>query len=659
MICVGLLLLVTTSRLSGSDENIYYIGVSAGSNYIYNSTEKPYIKSDPKCGEFDTGTAQGINAALKLGFRLIPGVISLEGRLMFDNRPFSMTGSSDCFEVLDPVSDEYVPFVRSHYYDGVLDYVILDLGVNIYPISAIPVALRLSFDAGNPLVKTDFTLRESVASPSSVAFSDGSQSRMNESSELKTASTSLGAGAALMYNMYLGDNWSVDFELGYRYGINSALSDIEQKSDIVRANAGFSYHFGGTKPEIPKRIEPEIKPIEKEIEPIAEIIPPKEKIILSASANPIHVKETIVTQTFPILPYYFFDENSEELDNKYFSNISASSFDEQNLNKETMTIYYNSLDIIGKRLSKSDSKLRIMGYSDGKENATIDERKSLAESRAKSIANYFTSKWNIPRERLIIESGDIPSNHTNFDYEEAASENRRVELFSENPEILAPVLHSQFSEYNYNPEDLHFNIELNRNAKLEYQIETSDRNYFSNKIQKEIDSRNYKANYNVKSDIFGEIITKSKSENIKLVVNAESKDTTEKYEIPLNINIETEKFEIGRLNLIVFDFDKATMSDPNRNLVAEFSKDAIKPNSDIYITGTTDMLGGQEYNMSLSQRRADNTQQIINSVLPDTKFVNVVGIGSDKPRYDNKLPEGRFYNRTVLIEVKTPIDKIN
>jgi len=657
MICVCLLLQITTSRLSRADENIYYIGVSAGSNYIYNTTEKPYIKSDPTCGEFDSGTSQGINAALKLGFRLIPGVISLEGRLMFDNRPFGMTGSSDCFEVLDPVSDEYVPFVRNHYYDGVLDYVILDLGVNIYPISAIPVALRLSFDAGNPLVKTDFTLRESVASPSSVRFSDGSQSRVNESGKLNTASTSLGAGAALMYNMYLSDDWSVDFELGYRYGINSALSDIEQKSDIVRAIAGFSYHFGGSKPEIPKKIEPDVKPIEKEIEPIVEIIQPKEKIILSVSANPINVKETIVTQTFPILPYYFFDENSIKLDMKYMSNIPASSFDEQNLNKETMLIYYNSLDVIGSRLSKSDATIRIVGYTDGKENDAKDKRKLLAESRAKSIANYFSSKWNIPSERMIIESGDIPSNHTNFEYEEAASENRRVELFSDNPEILAPVLHSQFSEYNYNAEDLQLNVELNRKAKLEYFIESDGNKYFSNKLQKEIDSGNYKVNYSMKYDVFSELITKSKSDKINLEINAASSDTTEKHLIPLNINIETEKYEIGRLNLIVFDFDKATMSNTNRSLVADFTKNAIKPKSEIYITGTTDMLGGQEYNMLLSQRRADNTQQIINSVLPNTNFVKVVGIGSDKPRYDNNLPEGRFYNRTVLIEVKTPIDK--
>jgi len=648
---------MTLPKLSGADENIYYIGISAGSNYIYNTTEKPYIKSDPMCGEFDSGTAQGISGALKVGFRLLPGVISFEGRIMYDNRPFSMTGSSDCFEVLDPVSNEYVPFVRNHYYDGTLDYVIIDVGVNIYPIRAIPVALRLSFDAGNPLVKTDFTLRESVASPSGVNFADGSQSRMNETGELKTASSSLGAGAALMYNMYLSEDWSVDFELGYRYGINSALSDIEQKSDIVRAIASISYHFGGTKPELPKRVEPVIEPIQVDVEPIAEIIPPKEKIILNVSANPINVKETIVTQTFPILPYYFFDENSSKLDMKYMSYIPTDFFDEQYLNKETMTIYYNSLDIIGNRLSKSDAKIRIVGYTDGKEIASKVERKSLAESRAKSIADYFSSHWNIPRERLLIESGDIPSNYTNFEYTEAASENRRVELFSQNPEILAPVLHSQFSEYNYNAEDLHFILELNRNTKLSYQIETSGRNYFSNKLQNEINSPNYKANYNMKSDIFGELITKSKSNNINLVISAESSDTTEKHVIPLNINIETEQYEIGRLNLIVFDFDKATMSTPNRNLVADFAKYAIKPNSEIFITGTTDMLGGQEYNMLLSQRRADNTQQIISTVLPNSNFINVVGIGSDKPKYDNNLPEGRFYNRTVLIEVKTPIDK--
>jgi outer membrane protein OmpA-like peptidoglycan-associated protein len=132
-------------------------------------------------------------------------------------------------------------------------------------------------------------------------------------------------------------------------------------------------------------------------------------------------------------------------------------------------------------------------------------------------------------------------------------------------------------------------------------------------------------------------------------------ETFEMHSIPIEFNIETEKFEIGRLNLIVFDFDKANLNKLNNELVTEFAKEAIKTNSDVNIIGTTDILGTQDYNQLLSQRRADNTANTIRTVLPDANFIQIRGKGSENPRYDNSLPEGRFYNRTVLIEVRTPI----
>ena len=36
---------------------------------------------------------------------------------------------------------------------------------------------------------------------------------------------------------------------------------------------------------------------------------------------------------------------------------------------------------------------------------------------------------------------------------------------------------------------------------------------------------------------------------------------------------------------------------------------------------------------------------------------SVAGIGEQDPLYDNALPEGRFYNRTVDIVVETPVEE--
>ncbi|TNE35373.1 hypothetical protein EP342_01720, partial [bacterium] len=73
------------------------------------------------------------------------------------------------------------------------------------------------------------------------------------------------------------------------------------------------------------------------------------------------------------------------------------------------------------------------------------------------------------------------------------------------------------------------------------------------------------------------------------------------------------------------------------------------------IVGSTDFLGERNYNNELSQNRANNVAKYINTLLPDVKFKKVIGVGSENPKFDNSTPEGRFYCRTVLIEVKTPI----
>ncbi|MEI6089253.1 MAG: hypothetical protein WCR42_02265 [bacterium] len=39
-----------------------------------------------------------------------------------------------------------------------------------------------------------------------------------------------------------------------------------------------------------------------------------------------------------------------------------------------------------------------------------------------------------------------------------------------------------------------------------------------------------------------------------------------------------------------------------------------------------------------------------------TLFFNVQGVGEDTLLYNNDVPEGRFYCRTVQIVVKTPIE---
>ncbi|MEP7220313.1 MAG: OmpA family protein, partial [Bacteroidota bacterium] len=106
--------------------------------------------------------------------------------------------------------------------------------------------------------------------------------------------------------------------------------------------------------------------------------------------------------------------------------------------------------------------------------------------------------------------------------------------------------------------------------------------------------------------------------------------------------------QIDRYSLIIFDFDKGDLNETNRK-IAQFIKARIRPTAAVTIEGSTDRIGEAEYNKRLSEERARSTARAL-GVAGGT----VRGIG-ESGLYDNDLPEGRFYCRTVSIVVETPV----
>jgi outer membrane protein OmpA-like peptidoglycan-associated protein len=108
--------------------------------------------------------------------------------------------------------------------------------------------------------------------------------------------------------------------------------------------------------------------------------------------------------------------------------------------------------------------------------------------------------------------------------------------------------------------------------------------------------------------------------------------------------------EFDRFSLILFDFNKFDLNEANLR-IAEFAKKRIKKNSTVSIKGYTDRMGDENHNLQLSLKRAQSTAKILG-----VDFKYVIGLGETLPLlYNNDVPEGRFYCRTVNIEIVTPI----
>lgn len=99
---------------------------------------------------------------------------------------------------------------------------------------------------------------------------------------------------------------------------------------------------------------------------------------------------------------------------------------------------------------------------------------------------------------------------------------------------------------------------------------------------------------------------------------------------------------------VQFDFDKATLR-PEAFAILDKTVEGMKDWGDVKIevAGHTDSRGSEEYNMNLSQRRAETVRDYLISKGVAADRLTATGHGKSNPIADNKTEEGRFQNRRV------------
>lgn len=634
-----------------------YVGLSAGFNSIWNETELPVIPGSNDCGSFTKGNDFGYYLGFEGEYEFLPNTLNFILRFLFDHRPVTLSEKTDSYEVFDETSRNYVPLIRGHNFNGSLDYLLLEGGISYRLPIKFPIFIKLTADAGNPIFGTEFENSEEIINPDNILFPEMRRKRIVESGKITNAGSSYGVSFGVGTEFLLNNGFYIKPEIRFRYAMNSVISDYEWHTNILRFGLQISRKLDlGEKQKIirsrtiylpdPPKPEP---PVEAEM-PV---------LIKNFISEPLNYLETTVTQTYPLLNYVFFDSASSAIIDKYVNKSNIDNFNEEFLSKETLSIYYNLFDIIGSRLKANpDARIKLTGVTDGEELPSQKDRMKLAGSRAKNVADYIINRWKIDEKRISIEVSDMPTLPTSREYPEGYQENRRVEITSNNTSILKPVVHSKFYEYTSTQELIQFDFELNHTTELtEWSLSALDGLIKSEGKLTPEESASIKISFPLTKEIINFIGNKNDKKlplKAKLTVNSKDKGQEVK-EIDFNLTKETNSFEIGRLNLIVFDFDKSDISQQNKLMIDDFIKNSIKENSTVSIKGSTDRLGELKYNYKLSTDRANTVRNYIKSFNSSAKIVDVIGIGPSILPYDNNLPEGRFYCRTVLIEVQTPL----
>jgi len=378
-----------------------------------------------------------------------------------------------------------------------------------------------------------------------------------------------------------------------------------------------------------------------------------------------------VRETFPLRNYVFFEAGSAEIPNRYvaLTKDQAASFKEEQLQEvrptsmtgrsaRQMTVYYNILNILGDRMKRNPgTAIFLSGAS--------EKGPEHGKARAEAIKRYLVDVFGIEGSRITTEGRDkprIPSEQPGGtrELDLLRAGDSRVDIESESPEMMIQVggaSHSMLKPVQIvavmeDPLDSHvlFNVVGAREVLASWSLEIADE---QGKVQRfgpftrerETISGNFILGDRPQGDYTVVMLGQTKSGKS---IRKESSVHLVRRDEPMK---EAVRFSI------LFDFDKSKTIASYEKFLTDIVTPLIPDNGTVVIHGHTDIIGEEEYNYNLSHERAEDAQSIIERALTNSGKHGVtfetLWFGADLQHapFDNNLPEERFYNRTVIIDI--------
>ncbi len=136
---------------------------------------------------------------------------------------------------------------------------------------------------------------------------------------------------------------------------------------------------------------------------------------------------------------------------------------------------------------------------------------------------------------------------------------------------------------------------------------------------------------------------------------AEKTQMRERLMQQLNTILETRETARGlivNINDVLFDFNKYTLKPGAREKMAKVSGILLAyPGLKLQLEGHTDSVGGDDYNLKLSQERADAVRGFLTEEGVPANNITSVGLGKADPVASNDTAAGRQQNRRVELVV--------
>jgi len=542
-----------------------------------------------------------------------------------------------------------------------LNYVTLEPSLRIAPFKSnfyMYVGPRFAYNVGKSFT---YKLKTNPAIPEQVAEPDVKGDLSNVYNTL--VSMQVGAGIDIPLS---SQNQRTQFVLSPFVSYHPYFGQEPRSTEtwtVATVRAGVALKFGrGHKITVPEVVA--------SIPAAVVVIEPEVQFTVVAPANiPVERK---VREIFPLRNYIFFNVGSTEIPDRYvllrkdqvrvFKEDQLEVFVPKNLSgrsKREMIVYYNVINIIGDRMQKNPTAtITLVGSS----NDSPKEGKVMAES----VKQYLVLVFDIDPLRIKIEGRNkpkIPGERVGgqIDLELLREGDRRVSIESSSPVMLMEFQSGPYASLKSveivgvqeAPIDSYvtFNAAGGNQAFTTWSLEITDA---SGVVQ------NFGPYTQEDVSIPGKSIMGTRPEgDYKVVMIGQTKSGKEvKKETNVHMVLWTppQNEEMQRFS-ILYEFNNAKAIKIYEKYLTDVVTPKIPVNGTVIIHGHTDIIGGESHNLDLSKARANDVRGIIEKGLAkagrsDVKF-EVTGFGEDQNMapFDNKYPEERFYNRTVIIDI--------
>lgn len=568
-------------------------------------------------------------------------------------------------ETIGIIDGKSAPVVFEHYLEASLHSFVIEPMVayqyfeNIFLHGGVRFGLALS---------PQYEQFEQIVEPANRGtFSNGSRINNASSGDLPNAfAFQAGINLGVSYLLPINQKKSVFIAPEIFYSFNA--------TPIVSGETWFVHQLrGGLSVKYREPLPPPPPPLAPPAQPLNDFPLPEEPPTIFADIDAIEIDSTgrenpnfnIKIEDFvslnmrPLLNYVFFDENSSKIPDRYIKmdKSNAQDFNLMDLqDKNTLQTYYNVLNIIGRRMyDNPEVNITLIGTNSG--NGAENGNLELSKSRAEAVKQYLQNTWAVSDDRIRIEARNKPKQPTRDDEPGGDEENRRVEIISDDGLLTDPVITTDTIR------------ELSISKVKFLPIIKSERKITNWKVSAQ-QNNEILTNYEGKGDIPSGLIWNMSDENATVPTTAGNifywleiendlgqKAMSQKKRLPVEqITINKKRIEsitdkeYEYYSLILFDFGTSKLGTEHKEVV-DFVKGRITDDSEISIIGYTDSMGEEGVNKKISQKRADAVAKRLK--IPGAK---VVGSGENPLLFDNTLPEGRFYCRTVQIIIETKVN---